>query len=39
MDMLLNNYSKKAKIALRKMDDGPARRRLDSLLDLTMLNV
>ncbi|MGI0088218.1 MAG: polyprenyl synthetase family protein [Nitrosotalea sp.] len=39
MDMLLNNYSKKAKIALRKIDDGPARRRLESLLDLTMLNV
>lgn len=39
MDMLLNNYSKKAKIALRKIDDGPARTRLESLLDLTMLNV
>ena len=39
MDMLLNNYSKKAKIALRKIDDGPARRKLESLLDLTMLNV
>ncbi len=39
MDVLLNNYSKKAKIALRKIDDGPARRRLESLLDLTMLNV
>jgi octaprenyl-diphosphate synthase len=39
MDMLLNNYSKKAKIALRKIDDGPARKRLESLLDLTMLNV
>ncbi|MGI0068913.1 MAG: polyprenyl synthetase family protein, partial [Nitrosopumilaceae archaeon] len=39
MDMLLNNYSKKAKTALRKIDDGPARKRLSSLLDLTMLNV
>ena len=39
MDMLLNNYSKKAKIALRKIDDGSARTRLESLLDLTMLNV
>lgn len=39
MDMLLNNYSKKAKIALRKIDDGPARTRLESLLDLTMLSV
>jgi len=39
MDMLLNNYSKKAKIALRKIDDSPYRTRLESLLDLTMLNV
>ena len=39
MDMLLTGYSKKAKTALRKIDDGPARRRLESLLDLTMLNV
>ncbi|MDE1727084.1 MAG: polyprenyl synthetase family protein [Thaumarchaeota archaeon] len=39
MDMLLNSYSKKAKTALRKINDGPARRRLESLLDLTMLNV
>ena len=39
MDMLLNGYSKKAKVALRKMSDGPARRRLESLIDLTMLNV
>lgn len=39
MDMLLNNYSKKAKVALKKIDDSPARRRLESLLDLTMLNV
>jgi len=39
MDMLLNNYSKKAKIALRKIEDSPSRTRLESLLDLTMLNV
>ncbi len=39
MDMLLNNYSKKAKTALRKINDGDARRRLESLIDLTMLNV
>jgi octaprenyl-diphosphate synthase len=39
MDMLLTNYSKKAKTALRKINDGPARQRLESLLDLTMLNV
>jgi octaprenyl-diphosphate synthase len=38
MDMLLNNYSKKAKMALRKINDGTARMRLDSLLDLTMLS-
>ena len=34
MDMLLNNYSKKAKIALRKINDGNARRKLESLIDL-----
>jgi octaprenyl-diphosphate synthase len=39
MDMLLTNYSKKAKTALRKINDGPEGRRLGSLLDLTMLNV
>ncbi|MDE1829054.1 MAG: polyprenyl synthetase family protein [Thaumarchaeota archaeon] len=39
MDMLLNSYSKKAKVALKKIDDGQARRRLESLIDLTMLNV
>ncbi len=39
MDMLLTNYSKKAKTALRKINDGPEGRRLESLLDLTMLNV
>lgn len=39
MDILLNNYSKKAKSALRKIDDGSARKKLESLLDLTMLNV
>jgi octaprenyl-diphosphate synthase len=39
MDVMLNNYSKKAKIALRKINDGPARTRLESLLDLTMLSV
>ncbi|HKU33812.1 MAG TPA: polyprenyl synthetase family protein [Candidatus Nitrosotalea sp.] len=39
MDMLLNNYSKKAKIALRKINDSDARKRLESLIDLTMLNV
>jgi len=39
MDLLLNNYSKKAKSALRKIDDSSARKRLESLLDLTMLNV
>ena len=39
MEMLLNNYSKKAKTALRKIKDGPARTRLESLLDLTMLSV
>ena len=38
MDMLLNNYSKKAKTALRKINDSPARRRLESLIDLTMLS-
>ena len=39
MDMLLNNYSKKAKIALRKINDSLPRKRLESLLDLTMLSV
>ncbi|MDE1764169.1 MAG: polyprenyl synthetase family protein [Thaumarchaeota archaeon] len=39
MDMLLNNYSKKAKTALRKINDSQARRRLESLIDLTMLSV
>lgn len=39
MDLMLNNYSKKAKTALRKIKDGPARIKLESLLDLTMLNV
>ncbi len=39
MEMLLNGYSKKAKGALRKIDEGPAIRRLESLIDLTMLNV
>jgi octaprenyl-diphosphate synthase len=39
MDMLLTNYSRKAKGALRKINDGQARRRLESLLDLTMLSV
>ncbi|MDE1766485.1 MAG: polyprenyl synthetase family protein [Thaumarchaeota archaeon] len=39
MDMLLNSYSKKAKTALRKINDSQARRRLESLIDLTMLNV
>jgi len=39
MDVMLNNYSKKAKTALRKINDGPAKIRLESLLDLTMLSV
>ncbi len=39
MDLLLTNYSKKAKTALRKINDSLARRRLESLLDLTMLSV
>ena len=39
MDEMLKNYSKKAKTALRKINDGPARTRLENLLDLTMLNV
>lgn len=38
MEMLLNGYSKKAKDALKKINDGQARRRLESLIDLTMLN-
>jgi octaprenyl-diphosphate synthase len=39
MDEMLKNYSKKAKTALRKINDGPARTRLENLLDLTMLSV
>ena len=39
MESLLNGYSKKAKVALRKINDSPSRRRLESLIDLTMLNV
>jgi octaprenyl-diphosphate synthase len=39
MEEMLKNYSNKAKIALRKISDSNARRRLESLLDLTMLNV
>ncbi len=39
MDVMLNNYSKKAKTALRKINDGPSRARLESLLDFTMLSV
>ena len=39
MDAMLTNYSKNAKIALRKVNDSPARSRLESLLDLTMLSV
>ena len=39
MDMLLTNYSKKAKVALRKIKESQDRTRLESLLDLTMLNV
>lgn len=39
MEMLLNSYSKKAKVALKKVNDSQARRRLESLIDLTMLNV
>ncbi len=39
MDVMLNNYSKKAKTALRKINDGPSRTRLESLLDFTMLSV
>ncbi len=39
MDMLLDSYSKKAKVALRKINDSQARRRLESLIDLTMFNV
>ena len=39
MDVMLNNYSGKAKTALRKINDGPARMRLESLLDFTMLSV
>ena len=38
MDMLLNNYSKKAKTALRKINDSASRMRLESLVDLTMLS-
>ncbi len=39
MDSMLNNYSKNAKTALRKIGDSNAREKLESLLDLTMLNV
>ncbi len=39
METMLKNYSAKAKTALRKINDGPARMRLESLLDLTMLSV
>jgi octaprenyl-diphosphate synthase len=39
MEVMLNTYSKKAKTALRKINEGPARIRLESLLDLTMLSV
>ncbi len=39
MDVMLNNYSNKAKTALRKINDGPSRTRLESLLDFTMLSV
>lgn len=39
MDALLNSYSKKAKVALRKINDSQSRRRLESLIDLTMLSV
>ena len=38
MDVLLNSYSKKAKVALRKIGDSEATRRLGSLIDLTRLN-
>lgn len=39
METMLKNYSAKAKTALRKINDSPARIRLESLLDLTMLSV
>ena len=39
MDSMLNNYSKNAKTALRKIGDSNAREKLESLLDLTMINV
>ncbi|MEO9307795.1 MAG: polyprenyl synthetase family protein [Nitrososphaera sp.] len=39
MEVMLNTYSKKAKTTLRKINEGPARTRLESLLDLTMLSV
>jgi octaprenyl-diphosphate synthase len=39
MDEMLKNYSSKAKSALRKINDSPARMRLESLLDFTMLSV
>ena len=38
MDMLLNNYSKKAKTALIKINDSVSRMQLESLVDLTMLS-
>ena len=39
MDVMLNNYSAKAKASLKKINDGPSRIRLESLLDLTMFSV
>jgi octaprenyl-diphosphate synthase len=39
MDEMLKSYSKKAKTALRKINESPARMRLEGLLDLTMLSV
>jgi len=39
MDVMLNNYSGKAKASLKKINDGPSRIRLESLLDLTMFSV
>lgn len=38
MNMLLNSYSNKAKVALRKIGDSEAKRRLESLIDLTTFN-
>jgi octaprenyl-diphosphate synthase len=39
MEEMLKNYSNKAKTALRKINDSPARARLENLLDFTMLSV